>query len=321
MIDVLREQGLEGVVDECGFARTRHTRHTNESAEGEGGSDIAQVVAFGSDEAELFAVAFATLGDGNEMIAIQIACSEGVALEHLRRCALKHHFSSASSSFGTDVYHVVGSEHHIFVVLHHDHGVAGVAQLSERLDETDVVALVKTDRRFIEDVEHIDQLRTNLCGEANALTFTTGEGHRCAREGEIVKTDIEQERETRANFFENFRGDGKLFSAQIHCHFVCPLFELGNVHGSEFCYGFVAKLIGECFAVESRTVTFGTFCGARELFCPSLRLGRHFCISHLLDVFHQTSKLGVKIVACSCDVFGDAQAFGGAIQNFIQHFF
>ena len=127
MIDVLREQGLEGVVDECGFARTRHARHTNESAEGEGGSDIAQVVAFGSDEAELFAIAFATLGDGNEMIAIQIACSEGVALKHLRRCALKHHFSSASSGLGTDVYHVVGSEHHVFVVFYHDHGVAGVA--------------------------------------------------------------------------------------------------------------------------------------------------------------------------------------------------
>ena len=68
-------------------------------------------------------------------------------------------------------------------------------------------------------------------------------------------------------------------------------------------------------------MTFGAFCGARELFCPALRFGRHFCICHLLDVFYQPTKFGVDVVACSCDTFGDAQAFGGAIQNFIQHFF
>ena len=71
---MLREQGLEGVVDERGFSRPRHSRYANQCAEGEGGSDIAQVVAFCSDESELFAVALATLGYRNEVIAIEIAC-------------------------------------------------------------------------------------------------------------------------------------------------------------------------------------------------------------------------------------------------------
>ena len=180
MIDVLREQGVEGVVDERGFSRSRHSRYANQCAEGEGGSDIAQVVAFCSDELELFAVAFATLGYRNEIIAIEIACGEGVALKHLGWCALKHHFSAFASSSRTDVHHIVCGKHHVFVVLHHHHCVARVAELSERMNEAHVVALVKSDGGFVEDVEHIDQLRTNLCGKANALTFTTGECHRCA---------------------------------------------------------------------------------------------------------------------------------------------
>ena len=56
-----------------------------------------------------------------------------------------------------DVDDVVGDADGLLVVLHHDEGVAHVAQSYQRLDQPLVVALVEPDRRLVEDVEHPDQ--------------------------------------------------------------------------------------------------------------------------------------------------------------------
>jgi hypothetical protein len=49
---------------------------------------------------------------------------------------------------------VVGRLDRLLVVFHHDHGVAQIAQLLERAEQSAVVALVQADRGFIEDVHH-----------------------------------------------------------------------------------------------------------------------------------------------------------------------
>ena len=56
----------------------------------------------------------------------------------------------------------VGAAHHLLVVLHHEHGVAEVAQTLERADQAVVVTLVQPDRRLVEDVEHAHELRADL---------------------------------------------------------------------------------------------------------------------------------------------------------------
>ena len=75
---------------------------------------------------------------------------------------------------------MVGSHHHILVVLYDDDGVAYIAERLERVDETLVVALVKSDAGLIQDIQYIDELRTYLCGQAYALALTAREGHRGA---------------------------------------------------------------------------------------------------------------------------------------------
>ena len=57
-------------------------------------------------------------------------------------------------------------------MFYDDDRIAQVAQFLETVEEALVVALVQTDARLIEDIEHIDQLAANLCGKADALTFT-----------------------------------------------------------------------------------------------------------------------------------------------------
>ena len=81
---------------------------------------------------------------------------------------------------GADVDDVVGEAHGLLVVLDDDDRVAEVAQAQERLDEAVVVALVQADAGLVEDVEHADERRADLRGQADALRLAAGERGRGA---------------------------------------------------------------------------------------------------------------------------------------------
>ena len=92
-----------------------------------------------------------------------------------------------------EVDDVIGRAHRLLVVLDDDDGVAEVAQLFERGEQARVVALVQTDRRLVEDVEHADQSRSDLRREPDALRLAAGERFRRATEREIVEADVIRE--------------------------------------------------------------------------------------------------------------------------------
>jgi hypothetical protein len=64
---------------------------------------------------------------------------------------------------------VVGRSDRFLVVLDDDHGVAEIAQPGQRDEQRAVVALVKPDRRLVEDVENAGQVGPDLCRQADAL--------------------------------------------------------------------------------------------------------------------------------------------------------
>jgi len=64
------------------------------------------------------------------------------------------------------------------IVLDHDHRVADVAQMLEGGEQLAVVALVQSDRRLVEHVDHARQLAADLAGEADALPLAAGERRR-----------------------------------------------------------------------------------------------------------------------------------------------
>ena len=68
---------------------------------------------------------------------------------------------------------------HLAVVLDDDHGVAGVAEPLERLDQPPVVALVEADRRLVEHVEDPAEVRADLRREPDALRLAARERRRC----------------------------------------------------------------------------------------------------------------------------------------------
>ena len=93
----------------------------------------------------------------------------------------------------------VGGEHRLFVVLDDDHGVADIAKAAERFDQFEVVARVKADRRFVEDIHHAGQSAADLARQADPLDFAPRKGRRGAAERQVIETDIAQKTEPREN--------------------------------------------------------------------------------------------------------------------------
>ena len=78
--------------------------------------------------------------------------------EHFAGSAGKDDSPSQATSFRTHINDVIGSQHHVLVMLHHNDGVANVAQFLQRVYQALVVALVQADTRLIQYIQHIHQL-------------------------------------------------------------------------------------------------------------------------------------------------------------------
>ena len=80
---------------------------------------------------------------------------------------------------GSHVDDVVRRAHRVLIVLHHEHGVAEVAQMAQRVEQLVVVALVQSDGRLVENVEHAHQARADLRRQTD-LWLAAGERRRRA---------------------------------------------------------------------------------------------------------------------------------------------
>ena len=65
---------------------------------------------------------------------------------------MEYDLAALATGAGTDVDDIVGVEHYVLVMLHHDDGVRCVAQALERAYQAVVVALMKSDAGLVEDV-------------------------------------------------------------------------------------------------------------------------------------------------------------------------
>ena len=88
-------------------------------------------------------------------------------------------------------------------MLHHQHGVAEVAQLLECREEARVVALMQADRGLIEDVEHADEPAADLGGQPDALGFAARERRGGPIECQIIEPHVDQEPQPVDDFLEN----------------------------------------------------------------------------------------------------------------------
>ena len=120
-----------------------------------------------------------------------------------------HDAATVLTGRGTDVDDPVGVRDGVEVVLDDDQRVAEVAQPNQRVDQPAVVALVQTDRRFVEHVQHADETGADLGGEPDALRLTAGQRARRPGQRQVVEADVEQEAQPGLHLLEHLAGDGR----------------------------------------------------------------------------------------------------------------
>ena len=72
--------------------------------------------------------------------------------------------------------HVICTEDRFFVVLNHDDRISQIAKPGKCCKKAGIIALMKSDGRFIQNVKHTRQPRTDLRGKADALALAAGKG-------------------------------------------------------------------------------------------------------------------------------------------------
>ena len=109
----------------------------------------------------------------------------------------------------------VGGAHGVLVVLDDDHRIADIAQPCQRLEQPLVVALVQSNRRLIEDVQHADETRTNLRRQANTLRLATRERRRRTIERQVPHTNVFEKRQALDDLTEDPLGNQSLGLRQL----------------------------------------------------------------------------------------------------------
>ena len=115
-----------------------------------------------------------------------------------------HDFTATHTRTRAKVDQVIAGPHRVFVVLDNDDRVAKIAQIFKCADQSIIVARVKTDRRFVQDVQHTHQSRTDLPRQSNPLALTAGKCWSGSIERQIVQPHVQQESQTVANFLDRF---------------------------------------------------------------------------------------------------------------------
>ena len=145
----------------------------------------------------------------------QVARGErGAAGQDLLQRPGRGHPAAVYARPGSEINDVVGDAQGLLVVLHHDQGVAEVAQVDQRVQEALVVALMQPDGRFVEDVQHADQGRADLGGQPDALRFAARKGGRPPVERQVLQPHAGHERQPVTHLLENLRGNVALGVAE-----------------------------------------------------------------------------------------------------------
>ena len=186
------ERAVQNVVDQRGFARAGNARHHRHHAQRKSDVEILQVVFARAQNRDARCRWHGGVRAASRSAAAagDVGAGQRIGSFHdLVRRALRDQLAAVTPRARAEVDHVVGAADGLFVVLDHQHRVAEIAQLFEREQQTVVVAMVQSDGRLVEHVQHAAQLRSDLRRQPDALAFAAGECGGRAIERNVAQPD------------------------------------------------------------------------------------------------------------------------------------
>ena len=76
--------------------------------------------------------------------------------------AFSHHAASVNPGARAEIDNMIGAADRLLVVFDHHHRIAQIPQVKQRIEQTLIVPLVKSDGGFIKNVHHSHQPGTDL---------------------------------------------------------------------------------------------------------------------------------------------------------------
>ncbi len=104
-----------------------------------------------------------------------------------------HHVAAAHAGARSEVDDQVGGLNRRFVVLDDQDAVAQLFEPTQRAQQHGIVARMKTDGRFVENVTNAAQIGAELGGEPDALRLAAGKRIGAPVEGQIGQADFGEE--------------------------------------------------------------------------------------------------------------------------------
>ena len=108
------------------------------------------------DDAQEFPVSGTPRFGHLDIFAAREVCTGDTALDlaDIRHTAGGYDLTAVDAGTGADIHNIIRLAHRILVMLHHDQGVAKVAQTLHRSDQLIIVTLVQADARLIQHIQH-----------------------------------------------------------------------------------------------------------------------------------------------------------------------
>lgn len=110
--------------------------------------------------------------------------------------------TAIAPGIGPDVDDVVGSTHHLLIMLDDNNRVPQVSQTVDDTDEALGITLVEADTRFVQDVERAYEATSELRRESHPLALPTREGAGESVKGQITQADLIKEGQARADLMK-----------------------------------------------------------------------------------------------------------------------
>ena len=163
-----------------------------------------------------------------------------------------------------DVHDIIGATHGILVVLDHDDRIAEVTEIFQRCDEFIVVALVQTDGRLIQYIQHTRQGASDLGGQADALALAAGQGACRPGQCEVIEAHALQKLQAVLDLLHDLAADLLLLFGQVRL-IVGDEFQLvPNRHFAEIADVFAANGHSQHHRFQALTMAVGTLDARHE---------------------------------------------------------
>src|SRR4030095_1696531 len=158
----------------------------------------------------------------------QGSCSS--VLDEFSGRALEDDLATVLTGTRSEIDDVVCRPNRLFIMLHDDDRVAEIAKPGQGAEQFPVIALVQSDRRFVEDVKHPGQIGATLRGQPDALSLAARERRGTPSKCEIADADIVKKSQPILDFTKNAFGNDRFAIGQLEAFENLQRFRDRQVH-------------------------------------------------------------------------------------------